>query len=58
MFFFFIFIVMAGIVGAAVWVGLHETKKKDQRNSPRARSREDKVNMAKIAGVFPNRKEN
>ncbi|HWA01223.1 MAG TPA: hypothetical protein VG841_13010 [Caulobacterales bacterium] len=55
MFFFVIFICIAGIIGGAVAVGLLTPK----RSAPQHKlSRREKLDLAKVAGVLPARKEN
>ncbi|HVY86108.1 MAG TPA: hypothetical protein VG943_13315 [Caulobacterales bacterium] len=56
MFFIVIFVCIVAIGGAAVLVGLMQPKHRGVPN--RALSRREKVDLAKIAGVLPGRKEN
>ena len=57
MFLFIVLLCSAGIVGASIYAGLAEERKKAQRQTPEARRRAEQVNLAKAAGAFPNRKE-
>lgn len=58
MFFVVVFVGIAMIAGAAVLVGIQENANKARRDSPRALSNKQKLQMTKVAGVFPGRKEN
>lgn len=58
MFILIVLVIMVGIIGAAVVVGLREEKLKAERAGPQGRRNRERVNMAKAAGAFPNRKEN
>jgi hypothetical protein len=55
---FIVVLISLGILGASVFAGTLENRKAANRNSPNAQRNMKRMNLAKAAGVIPNRKEN
>lgn len=53
-----VLLVSLGIVGASVFAGMQENKRRQSVDSPQTRRNIQKMNLAKAAGVLPDRKEN
>lgn len=53
-----VLLVSLGIFGASVYAGMLENKRGQSVNSPQTQRNIRRMNMAKAAGVLPDRKEN
>ena len=53
-----VLLVSLGIFGASVYAGMLEKKRGQNVNSPQTQRNIRRMNMAKAAGVLPDRKEN
>src|SRR5262249_15951661 len=58
MFLLLVLLLSAGIVAASIFAGLQEEKRASRNNSAQGRRNRQRLNMAKVAGTLPDRKEN